>query len=65
MSGAIPLLPPVCFHGTDAVSLNYAVLVSSENYMAFSNINSSLQVDFNECALHRLTLYIFNRNNYN
>jgi hypothetical protein len=42
--------PPFCFHGTDAVSLNYVVLAVSENYMDFSNINSSLHVDFNECA---------------
>lgn len=42
--------PPVCFHGTDAVSLNYVVLVGSENYMAFSNIKSSLHVDFNQCV---------------
>ena len=57
--------PPVCFHGTDIVSLNYVVLVDSENYMAFSNINSSLHVDFSERALHRLIQHLFNRNNYN
>jgi hypothetical protein len=33
--------------------------------MAFSNINSSVHVDFNDCALHRLTLNLINRNSYN
>jgi hypothetical protein len=46
----LQIYSPVCFHGTDAVSLNYVVLVGSENKMDFSNVSSSLNVDFNKCA---------------